>query len=51
MRLPVFEGTSKAGLYGDFMAMVDTMIGRVLKKLDESNMRGIDLGDRIHAVC
>ena len=34
-----FEGTSKAGLYGDFMAMVDTMIGRVLKKLDESNMR------------
>ena len=33
-----FQGSSQAGMYGDFMAMVDAMIGRVLKALDEANM-------------
>ena len=30
-----FIGASDAGLYGDFMSMVDAMIGRVLTTLDE----------------
>lgn len=34
-----FIGKSKAGLYGDFMVMVDSMIGRVLKTLDDAAMR------------
>ncbi|MCP4846994.1 MAG: arylsulfatase [Verrucomicrobiaceae bacterium] len=34
-----FTGKSKAGLYGDFMMMVDAMIGNVLKALDTSGMR------------
>ena len=33
-----FNGTSKAGMYGDFSVMVDAMIGRVLKALDDANM-------------
>ena len=33
-----FQGKSEAGMYGDFMMMVDTMIGRVLKALDKANM-------------
>jgi arylsulfatase A-like enzyme len=33
-----FRGRSKAGLYGDFTAMVDHMVGRVLKTLDELQM-------------
>ncbi len=33
-----FVGKSEASLYGDFVVMVDHMIGRVLKKLEESNM-------------
>ena len=35
---PEFQGSSKAGMYGDFVMMVDTMIGRVLKALDEAGM-------------
>lgn len=34
-----FAGKSKAGLYGDFMMMVDAMIGNVLKALDTNGMR------------
>ena len=34
-----FEGTSKADLYGDFTVMVDVMIGKVLKALDDKSMR------------
>ena len=33
-----FKGKSGAGMYGDFLMMVDTMIGRVLKKLDDVSM-------------
>ncbi len=33
-----FVGRSKAGLYGDFAVMVDAMVGRVLKKLDEAGV-------------
>ena len=33
-----FRGRSAAGLYGDFTVMVDAMIGRVLKTLDELQM-------------
>lgn len=33
-----FEGKSKAGMYGDFVEMVDAMIGRVLKALDDADM-------------
>ncbi|MFK7817601.1 MAG: arylsulfatase [Planctomycetaceae bacterium] len=36
---PEFDGKSKAGMYGDFLVMVDAMIGRVLKTLDENGMR------------
>ncbi|HKK18220.1 MAG TPA: arylsulfatase [Opitutales bacterium] len=34
-----FEGTSGAGMYGDFMVMVDSMIGRVLQALDKAGMK------------
>lgn len=33
-----FAGKSGAGLYGDFVSMVDAQIGRVLTALDESKM-------------
>jgi arylsulfatase A len=33
-----FVGKSGASMYGDFMVMVDTMIGRVLKALDKAGM-------------
>ena len=33
--LPFFGG---AGMYGDFVMMVDAMIGRVLKSFDDANM-------------
>ena len=33
-----FQGSSKAGMYGDFLVMVDAMIGRVLKSLDKAKM-------------
>ncbi len=33
-----FDGKSKAGMYGDFMVMVDAMIGRVLEALDAAGM-------------
>ncbi len=33
-----FEGTSDAGMYGDFMAMVDAHIGRVLAALQRNGM-------------
>jgi arylsulfatase A-like enzyme len=35
---PEFEGKSGAGMYGDFMMMVDHEIGRVLAALDEAGM-------------
>lgn len=34
-----FEGKSGAGMYGDFTVMVDAMIGRVLKALDNAGMK------------
>lgn len=33
-----YAGKSGAGMYGDFAMMVDAMIGRVLKRLDEAGM-------------
>lgn len=33
-----FKGKSGAGMYGEFMAMVDAEIGRVLKTLDDAKM-------------
>jgi len=33
-----FIGKSNAGMYGDFVVMVDAMIGRVLTALDDANM-------------
>lgn len=33
-----FEGKSGAGMYGDFAMMVDAMVGRVLRKLEESGL-------------
>jgi arylsulfatase A-like enzyme len=33
-----FEGTSRAGLYGDFVTHVDAMIGRVLQALEDANL-------------
>ncbi|NBC67325.1 MAG: sulfatase-like hydrolase/transferase [Bacteroidetes bacterium] len=33
-----FEGTSGAGMYGDFMAMVDSKIGEILSALDQQGM-------------
>lgn len=35
---PDFAGQSEVGLYGDFMQMVDAMIGRVLEALDTAGM-------------
>jgi arylsulfatase A-like enzyme len=35
---PEFQGRSKASMYGDFLVMVDAMIGRVLKALDENGL-------------
>jgi arylsulfatase A-like enzyme len=35
---PEFQGRSQAGMYGDFLVMVDNMIGRVLKALDQTDM-------------
>ena len=35
---PEFAGKSPAGMYGDFAAMVDSMIGRVLSSLDDAGM-------------
>jgi arylsulfatase A-like enzyme len=37
---PEFVGKSGAGMYGDFMVMVDAMIGRVLKGLDDAKLSG-----------
>lgn len=37
---PEFEGKSGAGMYGDFMMMVDHEIGRVLAALEASGMAG-----------
>lgn len=34
-----FAGKSGAGMYGDFAMMVDAMIGRVLKSIDDAGMR------------
>ena len=33
-----FEGISDAGMYGDFMAMVDAEIGKLLSAVDKANM-------------
>ena len=33
-----YRGKSGAGMYGDFLVMVDTMIGRVLHSLEETGM-------------
>jgi arylsulfatase A-like enzyme len=33
-----FQGQSRAGMYGDFLVMVDTMIGRVLNALERTDM-------------
>ena len=33
-----FQGRSRANMYGDFAVMVDTMIGRVLRSLEENGM-------------
>ncbi|TWU34233.1 sulfatase family protein [Novipirellula artificiosorum] len=35
---PAFQNKSGAGMYGDFLVMVDAMIGRVLDKLEEAGM-------------
>ena len=35
---PKFHGSSKAGMFGDFLVMVDAMIGRVLEALDKAGM-------------
>jgi arylsulfatase A len=35
---PEFSGKSGAGLYGDFLVMVDAMIGRVLEALETAGM-------------
>ena len=37
---PKFVGRSKAGMYGDFVEMVDAMIGRVLAALKAEEMAG-----------
>jgi len=34
-----FEGRSGAGMYGDFVVMVDSMIGQVLQALDRAGMK------------
>ncbi len=33
-----FEGSSRASLYGDFMVMVDAMIGKILRALDKAQL-------------
>lgn len=33
-----FKGTSGAGMYGDFLMMVDSMVGRITKRLEDSGM-------------
>ena len=33
-----FDGASEASMYGDFTVMVDDMLGRILKSLDEAGM-------------
>ena len=38
MPLPEFEGSSGAGVYGDFVAQVDAGVGRLLADLDGSNL-------------
>lgn len=35
---PQFKGSSRASMYGDFTVMVDAMIGRVLKSLEQASM-------------
>ena len=35
---PRFQGTSQAGLYGDFIHELDWMVGEVMKQLDESGV-------------
>ena len=35
---PEFRGSSRAGMFGDFLVMVDAMIGRVLKSLEKTGM-------------
>lgn len=35
---PEFQGRSKAGRYGDFVTMVDVMIGQVLQALEETKL-------------
>jgi arylsulfatase A len=35
---PEFQGSSKAGMFGDFLVMVDAMIGQVLQALDAAGM-------------
>ncbi len=35
---PEYRNSSKAGMYGDFLVMVDSMIGRVLESLEKTNM-------------
>ncbi len=34
-----YEGLSGAGMYGDFMTMVDSKIGQILEALDETGMK------------
>ena len=36
---PEFKGKSKAGMYGDFMVMVDAMIGRVIDALEKTGIK------------
>ncbi len=38
MPLPEFEGSSGAGIYGDFVAQVDAGVGRLLADLDAMNL-------------
>ncbi|MCP4453973.1 MAG: arylsulfatase, partial [Planctomycetes bacterium] len=35
---PAFQGRSQAGMYGDFLVMVDAMIGRVLSAINKTGM-------------
>jgi arylsulfatase A len=37
---PGFQGKSKAGIYGDFVAQVDDTLGRVLRALEEAKLAG-----------
>jgi arylsulfatase A-like enzyme len=34
-----FQGKSEAGVYGDFMMMVDAQVGKILNKLEEKGIR------------